>query len=56
MGWRADQAYEDAQREGFQKWRASLTWREFFGWEMRRYGPLLAGATATTFILWILMA
>lgn len=28
----------------------------FFGWEMQRYGPLLAGAVATAFILWMLMA
>lgn len=56
MGWRADRAYEEAQREGFRKWRASLTWREYSGWEVRRHAPFLAGAIATTFILWSLMA
>jgi len=30
-------------------------WREYLGWEMRRHGPYLAGATATVFILWLLV-
>lgn len=28
MGWRADQAYEDAQRKAFREWKASLTWQK----------------------------
>lgn len=27
MGWRTDQAYEEARRKDFQEWKASLTWR-----------------------------
>lgn len=56
MGWRADRAYEDAQREGFQKWKASLTWREYLVWEMRRHGPFLVGTAATAIVLWLLIA
>lgn len=55
MAWRADQAYEEAQREGFQKWKASLTWREYLVWEMRRHGSFLAG-TAVAFVLGLLVA
>lgn len=56
MGWRADNAYEEAQRDGFRRWRKSLTWGEYLGWELRRHGPFLAGAAAATVILWLLIA
>lgn len=56
MSWRADRAYEDAQRESFRKWKAVLTLREYLGWEMQRHGPLLTGAVATAFIMRLLMA
>lgn len=54
MGWRADRAYEEVQRDGFRRWRKSLTWGEYLGWELRRHGPL-AGAAAAV-ILWLLIA
>lgn len=47
MGWRDDQAYEVAQRDGFRRWRKSLTWGEYLGWGLRRYGSFQAGAAAT---------
>jgi hypothetical protein len=56
MGWRADKAYEEAQREGFRKWKASLTWWEYLVWEMRRHGPFFAGAGAAAIVLWSITA
>lgn len=44
MGWRADQAYEEAQRKDFQEWKASLSWPEYWSWLFRRWGPFLGGA------------
>lgn len=55
MGWRADQAYEEVQRDGFRCWRKPLTWGEYLGWEPRRHGPFLTDAAATV-ILWMLFA
>lgn len=55
MGWQADKAYEEAQHDGFRRWRKSLTWGEYLGWELRRHGTLLAGAAATV-LLWLLVA
>lgn len=44
MGWRADKAYEEAQREDFRRWRASLTWREYWAWQWARWKYFLLGA------------
>lgn len=44
MGWRTDQAYEDAQKADYKAWKASLTWTEYFGVLLRSYGSVLAGA------------
>ena len=55
MSWRADKDYEAEQRKGFRRWRSSLTWREYLGWELRRHAPLLAGAIAAAVVLWLLM-
>lgn len=54
MGWRADQAYEEAQREDFRRWRASLTWPEYLGWQWNRHRHFLAGAAlvGTVMLLW----
>jgi hypothetical protein len=55
MGWRADKAYEEAQRDGFRRWRKSLTWGEYLGWELKRHGPFLAGAAASAVVLWLVL-
>lgn len=55
MGWRADQAYEETQREAFRKWKASLTWLEYLMWEARRYAPFLAGAAVMAVVLWLVL-
>lgn len=43
MGWRTDQAYEDARREDFRKWKAALTWAEYATWQWMRWRWFLAG-------------
>ena len=53
MGWRADRAYEEAQRDAFRRWRKALTWQEYLTWEMKRHGPFVVGAAATAIILWM---
>lgn len=55
MGWRADQAYEQAQREDFLQWRRSLTWREYLAWETRRHAPFLAGAASMAVIILLVL-
>lgn len=49
MGWRADQAYEEAQRKAFQEWKASLTRREYWSWMWQRWWPLIAGSACGLF-------
>ena len=44
MGWRADKAYEEAQREAFRKWKVSLTWSEYRSWQWERWRYFLLGA------------
>ena len=55
MGWRTDQAYEDAQREDFLRWKASLSWSEYAMWQWARWRWFLAGvavvAVPTTLVL-----
>jgi hypothetical protein len=47
MGWRTDQAYEDARRADYHQWRASMTWAEYLAVLWRRWSPMVAGmATA----------
>jgi hypothetical protein len=50
MGWRADKAYEEAQREAFRTWKASLTWREYLAWQWGRHRHFLTGAAIA--VLW----
>jgi hypothetical protein len=57
MGWRTDQAYEDAQKADHARWKASLTWPEYFGAVFRAYSSLLAGAGVAlvgTVIFWLM--
>lgn len=54
MGWRADAAYERAQREDYLAWRRSLTWAELFAWQFRRYWAFALGA-ASVVICWLLL-
>lgn len=58
MGWRADQAYEDARRKAFREWKASLTWREYISWQWDRWKHFLAGAAAagSGVLLWRLLS
>lgn len=56
MGWRADQAYEDANKQAFREWQASLSWREYAAWKWACWRGFLAGVLvvavpATLFIL-----
>lgn len=44
MGWRTDQANEDAQRADYRAWRASLLWREYPTRQWRRRRAFIAGA------------
>lgn len=55
MGWRADRAYEEAQRDAFLRWRKSLTWGDYLGWKLRWHGPFLAGAAASAVVLWLVL-
>ncbi len=50
-GWRAEQAYEDARREDYRRWRASLTLRQFIGSHLHRARHVLAGAAATGLVI-----
>jgi hypothetical protein len=57
MGRPADRAYEKAQEKVFQDWRASLTWREYLGWQWQRWRHFLAGAAtaaAWCLVVWLL--
>lgn len=56
MGWRADKAYEEAQRESFLRWRKSLTWREYWRWQWDRWKHFLLGAApvAVGFLIYML--
>ena len=57
MGWRADKAYEEAQREGFRKWKVSLTWREYLAWQWDRYRHFLGGVATVAggLLMWRLL-
>jgi hypothetical protein len=55
MGWRADRAYEQAQRDGYLRWRRSLTWREYAGWQLHRHLPFVIGAASMAVILWLIL-
>jgi hypothetical protein len=43
MGWRADQAYEEAREKDFREWKASLSLSEYWLWQARRWGPFFGG-------------
>jgi hypothetical protein len=58
MGWRADKAYEEAEKEAYRKWRASLTWREYLAFQWQRWRHFMAGAAtaaAWCLVLWWLL-
>ena len=58
MGWRTDQAYEDAQKADFAAWKASLTWPQYLGALIRSYRSALAGAAVSLVmagILWLII-
>ncbi len=44
MGWRADRAYGEAEKEAYHKWRASLTRTEYLQWQWARWRHFVAGA------------
>jgi hypothetical protein len=54
-GWRADKAYEDAQREEFLAWRRSLTWGEWFRVQLDRYWASALGAGSAAFVCWLFL-
>ena len=54
MGWRADAAYEKAQREDFLAWRRSLTWNEWLRWQADRHWAFALGA-ASVVVCWLLL-
>jgi hypothetical protein len=58
MGWRADKAYEEAQRDAFRRWRKALTWREYWRWQWGRWKYVLAGGVmaGAGSILWLVLA
>lgn len=56
MGWRADTAYEKAQRENFNAWRKSLTWREWLSWQVDRHWAFLLGAALAAVGSWLLLS
>ena len=43
MGYRTDQAYDEAQRADYRAWRASLTRKEYLGHIWRRWAPFAWG-------------
>jgi hypothetical protein len=51
MGWRNDQAYEDAQKADYAAWKASLTWAEYLDVLFRSYKSALAGAGVALIVL-----
>lgn len=55
MGWRADDAYEKARKEDYQRWRASLSWREYGAWQWRRHKHFLAGAASALVVVGVLL-
>lgn len=55
MGWRAEAAYEKAQREDFEAWRKSLTWGDWLRWQIHRHWAFLLGALATAVIFWFVL-
>ena len=50
MGWRTDQAYEEAQKADHAAWKASLTWSQNLNALFQSYRSALAGA-GVAFIL-----
>lgn len=58
MGWRADQAYEEAQKKDFKEWKASLSWAEYWTWESQRWGPFVGGVAVggalCVVVVWLL--
>jgi hypothetical protein len=55
MGWRTDQAYEDAQKADHAAWKASLTWPQYFGVLFRSYKSALAGAAVALMVVGVLL-
>lgn len=43
MGYRTDQAYEDAQRADYRAWRASLSRKEYAAHLWRSWSPFVFG-------------
>lgn len=58
MGWRADRAYEEAQREDFRTLKASLTWREYLAWQWQRHRHFLGGVATVlgALLIWRLLS
>lgn len=58
MGWRVDQAYDEAQKKDFREWKASLSWPEYWSWRFRMWGPFICGVIASAALVatiaWIL--
>lgn len=48
MGYRADKGYEEAEKEAYHNWKASLTWPEYTAWLWRLWWPLVIGMTGGT--------
>ncbi|RYE38188.1 MAG: hypothetical protein EOP21_12645 [Hyphomicrobiales bacterium] len=58
MGWRTDQAYEDAQKADHIAWKASLTWPQYLAAPFHNYHSALAGGAVAAVIvgtLWLLV-
>lgn len=49
MGWRTDQAYEDAQRAERRAWWSSLTWKERLAWHWRGWWAFYYGGATGLF-------
>lgn len=43
MGWRVNQAYDEAQKKEFQEWKASLSWPQYWSWQFQTWGAFLGG-------------
>jgi len=53
MEWRADAAYEKAQRKGAKTWRKSFTRSQWTRWQVERHWAVALGATAAA-ACWLL--
>ncbi len=55
MGWRADEAYEQANHEEFRAWQRALTWPEYFRFQIEHLVRMTVFFGFIGLIVWLMI-